>query len=166
MFDIVITEDILLKVLYQGLAAGFIAPAFAMLFAVPFNCLSYIALGGFITRALRTFLVQSMHIEIVMATFIACAIGSSIFIYIAPKLGVPRPVFTVASIIALIPGVDGYNALLALMAIIDGETQEMLAKSITDLFHYGVRCVAIMISIALGIAIPPLFFYRYRYHHF
>ena len=87
-------------------AFAFIAVAFAMLFSVPVRYLKYVALGGLMSMVLRTLLFNGLGIEIVIATFIACSVTSLYFIYQAPKLGEPRPVFTVASIIPLIPGMD------------------------------------------------------------
>lgn len=147
--------------LIEGILAAFIAVAFAMLFASPSKVLAYIAFGGFITRFCRSFLYTGLHFEIVIACFCACAIMSLLFIYISPKLGVPRPVFTVASIISLIPGMDVYHALISLIQLIDNPIGT--TSLIYTMFHHATRCFSIMLAIALGIAIPPLFFYRYRY---
>ena len=85
-----------------------------------------------------------------------------IFIYVGPKLGVPRPLFTVASVIALIPGMDAYNALLSLISLVEITDIALFDSYVFTLMYSGVRCVAILLAIALGIAIPPLFFYNYR----
>ena len=63
-----------------------------MLFAVPRQYLSYIAFGGFVIKVIRTVLNVGFNMEVAVATLIACAVGSLIFIYFAPKLKVPRPV--------------------------------------------------------------------------
>lgn len=147
----------------QGAAAAFVAAAFAMLFAVPMQYLSYIAMGGFITKFLRTLLFTGFNVEVAVATFFACAVSSLIFIYFAPKLKVPRPVFTTAVIIPLIPGLDAYTALLALYQVIDGTAAE-IATNAGLIIHHLMRCFSILLSICLGIAVPPLFFYRYRHH--
>lgn len=160
-----INDAIFFRVICEAGAAAFIAPAFAMLFAVPAKYLIWTAIGGGITRFIRSSLVLEFNVEIVVATFIACAITSLIFIYKGPQLKVPRPVFTVASIISLIPGMDAYNALLSLMAVIDNDSTQIISDNVFELFHRGMRCISIMLSIALGIAVPPLFFYRYRHSH-
>lgn len=147
--------------LIEGTLAAFIAVAFAMLFASPNKVLCYIALGGFVTRFCRSFMYTGLHFEIVISSFLACAIMSLMFIYISPKLKVPRPVFTVASIISLIPGMDVYHALISLIQLIDNPIGP--SNLIYIMFHHAIRCFSIMLAIALGIAIPPLFFYRYRY---
>ena len=154
--------DIITRIVLEGLAAGFIASAFAMLFAVPKQYLIFVAAGGMITRVIRSLLFYCLNVEIVIATFAACAVISLIFIYVGPKLGVPRPVFTVASVIALIPGMDAYNALLSLISLIEITDVALFDSYLFTLRHSGVRCVAILLAIALGIAIPPLYFYNYR----
>ena len=75
MFNYALTlpvGDILLKVVIEGLAAGFIAVAFAMLFSVPKRYLPYVYLGGAITKALRTLLFTGFNMDVAIATFIAC----------------------------------------------------------------------------------------------
>lgn len=155
--------DTISRIILEALAAGFIAAAFAMLFAVPRQYLVYIAAGGVLARAIRSSLVYLLNTEIVIATFGACAVISLIFIYVGPKLGVPRPVFTVASVIALIPGMDAYNALLSLISLIEISDTALFDSYVFTLMHSGIRCIAILLAIALGIAIPPLFFYNYRH---
>ena len=158
-----LNADILIRIILETAAAAFIAPAFAMLFTVPAKYLIFTALGGAVTRFFRSLFFLGLHMEIVMATFFACAIVSLLFIYIGPKLNVPRPVFTVASIIALIPGMDAYNALLSIMNLIEVKDINTLNEIIFTLLHSGARCGAILLAIALGIAVPPLFFYKYRH---
>ena len=48
--------DIITRIVLEGLAAGFIASAFAMLFAVPKQYLIFVAAGGMITRVIRSLL--------------------------------------------------------------------------------------------------------------
>ncbi len=155
------STELLQRIVLEGLAAGFVAIAFAMLFAVPMRYLPYVGLGGLVTRVFRTFLFTGVGMEVAVATFIACSITSVMFIAIAPRLGVPRPVFTVASIIPLIPGMDAYTCLVTLFSVID-DPSSFISDDAYLIVHHGMRCFAILLSICLGIAIPPLFFYRGR----
>lgn len=155
------SEDFIIQVALEGAAAGFIAIAFAMLFAVQLRHLPWVGLGGLVTRVLRTVLFQGLGMEVAVATFLACSVTSLMFIAIAPRLGTPRPVFTVASIIALVPGIDAYTCLLTLYAVID-DPSTFIGENAYLIIHHGMRCFAILLSICFGIAIPPLFFYRYR----
>ena len=94
MLNFAFTSEVWLNILFQALAAGFIGPAFAMLFTVPTRFLALIALGSALTRGVRA-LLEAMNVEIVVATFLACCVCSLIFIYFGPKLHAPRPIFTV-----------------------------------------------------------------------
>lgn len=160
--QLVLSADQWLNVLYQALAAGVIGPAFAMLFTVPGRYLALIGIGSAITRGARALFMQ-MNIEIVVATFLACCICSLIFIYFGPRLRVPRPIFTVPCIISMIPGVDAYNALVSLMNVIETVDAQQAADNIATLFRRGMRSTGIIFAIAIGLAIPPLFFYKYRH---
>lgn len=163
--SIMLTSEQWLRVLFEMLAAGFIGPAFAMLFAVPVRFLPLIGVVSALTRGVRAFLVAA-NVEIVVATFLACCLCSLIFIYFGPKLKAPRPIFTVPCIISMIPGVDAYNALLSLMAVIENTDHNILLGNVAQLFHRGMRSIGIIFAIALGIAVPPLFFYKYRHTKF
>ncbi len=156
------TLDLWLRLVCEAAAAGFIAPTFAMLFAVPRNCLAVIAAGGALTRFVRQFLVLGLDMEIVIATFLACAVISLVFIYLGPKLQTPRPVFTVACVIALIPGIDAYTALTSFIFMVESANDAAFSHHIFSFMHSFARCIGIMLAIAWGIAVPPLFFYRYR----
>ena len=155
------TDALLLRVALEGISAGFIAVAFAMLFSVPTRYLRYVAVGGLLTRVAGTLLYSGLGVEIAVATFLACCLCSLYFIYQAPRLHVPRPVFTVASIIPLVPGMDAYTCLMSLYGIIDAPS-DLIVQNAYLIMHHGMRCFAILLAMCFGIAIPPLFFYRYR----
>ena len=157
MLDLNFTTEFFIRWAMETGCASFIAVAFAMLFQVPVKYL-----GGAVTRCLRTFLFLGCGLEVVVSTFIACSVTSLLFIYIAPKLKVTRVIFTVASIISLIPGMDAYQCLIATARIIEDSQTELVQEAYL-IMHHGMRCFGIMLGISLGIAVPPLFFYRYRF---
>lgn len=136
------------------------AVGFAMLFAVPFKYLPFVALGGSFTHLTRTLCMNYTGSGIVTSTFIASILVSLLFIYISPKLRVPRPVFTVASIIPIIPGKFAYLTLLSAIRVHNLSTDHGLY--VVQFFQNGMLTTAVMLAIGLGIALPPLFFYRNR----
>ena len=93
MLDLNFTTEFLIRWAMETGCASFIAVAFAMLFQVPVKYLGFVALGGAVTRCLRTFLFLGCGLEVVVSTFIACSVTSLLFIYIAPKLKVTRVIF-------------------------------------------------------------------------
>ena len=148
-----------------ALLAAFIGPAFAMIFAVPRTTLPYIAIGSLLCKLSRDLLLK-LDFDVVSSASCACALVSALFIYLAPKLKFPRPVLLPPCVICLIPGLDAYTALLALLQVVYAQSPELIHQNIITLFAHSMRVLAVLLAIALGIAIPPLFFYRYRYHHF
>lgn len=138
----------------------FPAVGFAMLFAVPKRYLIYVAFGGGIAHLSRTIFMTGFDFGIVVATFLSSIIISLIFIYVGPKLKVPRPVFTVASIIPIIPGKYAYTTLLSIIYLHNYDTD--YTKYVEQFFQNGMTTLAVMLAMGLGIALPPLFFYRNR----
>ncbi|MBO8415938.1 MAG: threonine/serine exporter family protein [Proteobacteria bacterium] len=159
------SEAEMIRLILEIVAAAFIGPAFAMVFGVRERYLCCIAATAALCRAVRSFLVMGLNFDLVIAAFIAATVVSLVYIYIAPRLRVPRPVFTAASVICLIPGSDAYRALFALISLVHQDSSEALMKSIVTLFHSGMRAAAIILAICFGIAIVPIFFYRYRHRH-
>jgi len=139
-----------------GLAA---VPAvgFAMIFNVPKPALKYCAVGGAVGHALRFSLYRIGPLPIEWATLIAAFVVSLIGIYWAQKWRAHPKVFTVASIIPMIPGIYSFTALLALVEIErKGFTPELLKTAIDN----GLKALFIVGALAVGLALPGLLFYR------
>lgn len=134
------------------------AVGFAMLFNVPKSALKFCALGGAITYTLRTlFLDAGISIEI--STFLASLILGIIGVYWSRKYIVPRPIYTVASIIPLIPGTFAFNAMISLVDMNShGVTPELIAMFIEN----GLKSISILSAISFGLALPSLYYIRYN----
>lgn len=141
--------------LFDAFWAAIPAIGFAMIFAVPPKMLPYCAVGGALAHALRTLLMESgMPIE--WATFIAsCTVGFS-FIFVSKRLLAPRPIFTVASIIPMIPGKYAYNTIIAILNMNNGVSDKLLQSGIEN----GLKTLFILFALCFGLAVPSLFFYR------
>ena len=93
---------LILNLLIEALFASIASVGFAMVFNVPKHTLIYCAIGGAITYMIRTiFLHLGFGIEI--STFLASTFIGIIALYWSRKHLIPRPVYTVASIIPMIP---------------------------------------------------------------
>ncbi len=148
----------LIEYLLKILLAAFPSVGFAMLFSVPKKYLIFCAIGGMITYATKIILMVFFDAGVVSSTFVATTLMSLMFIGIAPLLKVPRPVFTVASIIPIIPGKYAYLTLLNGINIYNGPGEKL--AYIEEFFSNGVTTGSVMLAMGLGIALPPLFFYR------
>lgn len=148
--------DFILKLLIEALFASVAAMGFAMVFNVPKHTLKYCALGGAIVYDLRTIFL-SLEFGIEISTFLASAIIGIIALYWSKKYKVPRPVYTVASIIPILPGTYAFTAMVTLIDINRfGASYELI-----QIFIYnGLKAVAVLIAITFGLVIPSLYFIR------
>jgi len=136
------------------------AVVFAIIFSTPVKYLPYVALGGSVAHIVRTVCINDLNIGIVGASFIASITISLMFIYLSPKLKAPRPVFTVASIVPIIPGKYAYLTLLSIIKMQD--VTEKKAPLIESFFENGIVTTLVLLAIGMGIAMPALLFYRTR----
>lgn len=148
----------ILEYLFLILCSALPALSFAMLFSVPKRYLHFVALGGMIAYATKLLSQNLFNIDLVVSSFLASSAISFAFIFIAPKLKVPRPVFTVASIIPILPGQAAYLTLNDIIQIYTDPANEMFF--ISEFFRNGLLTTGVMVAIGMGIALPPLLFYR------
>ena len=153
----VVEGNVWVQFLLNMALAAVPAVGFALVFNVPVSALGYCAAGGAIGRGGRFLLVTS-GVPIELATFIAAAAVSLLGVYFAQRLRAHPKVFTVAAMIPMIPGVAFFTALSAVVEIQKGFTPELLATAITS----GLRASFIVAALAVGLAVPGLFFYRRR----
>lgn len=148
--------ELIFKLLIEAFFASFASLGFAMVFNVPKHTLKYCALGGAITYDLRTiFLTFDFGIEI--STFLASAIIGIIALYWSRKYKIPRPVYTVSSIIPVLPGTYAFSAMITLIDINRyGTTPELLELFI----HNGLKSISILFAITFGLVLPSLYFLR------
>lgn len=136
------------------------AVVFAMIFSTPVRFLPLVALGGALAHLSRTICINEFSIGIIGASFVGSIIISVMFIFIAPRLRVPRPVFTVASIVPIIPGKYAYLTLLSVIKMHDPD--EDSSALIEAFFENGIITTSVLLAIGMGIAMPALLFYRNR----
>ncbi|RXJ95366.1 hypothetical protein CRU94_06450 [Arcobacter sp. AHV-9/2010] len=148
--------EFMIQLCVQAVFAAIASLGFAMVFNVPKHTLKYCAFGGAITYSFRTiFLELSFGIE--LATFLASAIIGVVALYWSRKYKVPRPVYTVASIIPVLPGTYAFNAMVTLISI-----NRFGAKpELVELFiHDGLKSISILFAITFGLVLPSLYFLR------
>lgn len=146
----------MLDIILQSLFASLASTGFAMVFNVPKNTLKFCALGGFITYIIRASLLDfGLGIEI--STFIASTIIGILALYWSRKYLIPRPVYTVASIIPMIPGTYAFAAMISL---VDMNTYGVSQELIESFIQNGLKSVFILGAISFGLALPSLYFIR------
>lgn len=148
--------DLIIKLILESMFASIASVGFAMVFNVPKHTLIYCAVGGAITYVSRTiFLHLGLGIEI--STFLAATFIGIIALKWSRKYLIPRPVYTVASIIPMIPGTYAFAAMISLVDMNShGVTQELINIFIQN----GLKAVSILGAISFGLALPSLYFMR------
>jgi uncharacterized membrane protein YjjB (DUF3815 family) len=151
---IFILKDFILDAFFAAIPAV----GFAMLFNVPKSALKYCAFGGAIVYSLREIFID-LNLTIELATFLASMIIGIIALYWSRKNLVPRPIYTVPSIIPMIPGTYAFTAMISLVDMNShGVTTELIAIFIEN----GLKSISILGAISFGLAIPSLYFMRYK----
>ena len=143
------------------LAAAISAIGFSMIFNTPRQLMWAVALGGIISVCTRNFVnlgPSSGNIGLdqglVVGSFAGSAVVSIICCALVRKLHTPHQLLSIPSVIPMIPGVLMYRALFAFINIhgVEGEVNTAM--------YNAIQASLIILFIALGVAIPNIFFRR------
>lgn len=148
--------DGLLLLLDDMFFAAIPAVGFALVFNVPPKALKYCALLGALGHVTRTILMHN-DVSIVFATLVGAALIGFIGVHLSHRYLAHPKVFTVAAIIPMIPGVQAYKAMIAIVQIhhygfSNALFEQMIASFINTTFILG--------ALVFGLALPGLLFYR------
>ena len=148
--------DWLLLLLDDMFFAAIPAVGFALVFNVPPKALKYCALLGALGHVTRTVLMHG-DIPIVFATLVGATLIGFIGVHLSHRYLAHPKVFTVAAIIPMIPGVQAYKAMIAIVQIhhygfSNALFEQMIASFINTTFILG--------ALVFGLALPGLLFYR------
>jgi len=142
------------SLLLDALWAAIPAVGFGMIFNVPRSTLPLCALGGALTYGLREVLLHH-HFSIELSTFIAATAIGIIGVFWSRRYVMPRPVYTVPSIIPMIPGTYAYEMMISLVSMnTDGVTDALLSSFIEN----GLHAVSILFAIAFGLVLPSMYY--------
>lgn len=148
----IIVLDILLKSIFASVAST----GFAMLFNVPKATLKYCAFGGAVTYIIRNISME-MGLSIVLSTFIAATCIGILTLRWSKKFLIPRPVYSVASIIPMIPGTFAFTAMISL---VDMNTHGVTPELIEIFIENALKAVSILGAISFGLALTSLYYMR------
>jgi uncharacterized membrane protein YjjB (DUF3815 family) len=146
---------ILLEIITKSFWAGIAAIGFAVLFNVPrrviFSIWTLGALGGLIK-------FSAMHFEIgiVFASFLGATAIGIISIQMAHMRNSPPLVFSIPSVIPMVPGFFAYKMMLGLIALTNIVNTEAYLKTLIETVNNGAKMMFVLISLGIGVAIPML----------
>ena len=151
-------KELVSLALWDAFWSAIPAVGFAMLFSVPPRFLKYCAVVGALAHSMRAVLMH-YGLPIEWATLAASSFVSLVFVYLSRRLLAPRPVFTVACIIPMIPGKFAFNTIIAVLSM---NSAGVSGHLINAAIENGLKTLFILMALSFGLAIPPLIIYRNR----
>lgn len=148
--------SVILHILLKSIFASIASSGFAMLFNVPKDALKFCALGGAITYVIRNVSME-LGLSIELSTFIAATAIGIITLTWSKKFLVPRPVYSVASIIPMIPGTYAFTAMISL---VDMNTHGVTPELIEIFVENALKALSILGAITFGLALTSLYYKR------
>ena len=143
-----------------ALAAAAAAGGFAVLFNVPRHTLLICAFGGAIAVVTRNFLQYQFGLSLPLATFCGALVIGTIANFVIRPLHVPAKVVAVPPVIAMVPGVLMYRAMIGLLEMNNIHGVEQL-PTLLQTMSTGIQATITILCISLGVAIPLVIGRRY-----
>jgi len=147
--------NIILDLLSKGLWAGIAGVGFAILFNVPLRTLIpiwFLACIGVIVK----FTCMHFEIGIITASFIGATAVGIFALFAARKYYGPPLVFSIPSVIPMVPGVFAYNMMLGLLDLSSKMNQEEYIQVLSHTTNNGLKALFIIMGLATGVALPML----------
>jgi len=142
-----------IDIFFKAFWCGWAALGFGILFNVPVKALLAIWIGGAIAGLIKFTVLLAAPSYVILAPFLSALSVAVFSISVAQIRHEPPMIFSIPSVITLVPGVFAYRTMLGLMKLTENVgTNYMLTLSKT--VHNGVTTLFIIMSIAIGVAIP------------
>lgn len=146
---------IFIEILIKSFWAGIAAIGFAILFNVPRRTLFPIwcigALGGLIK-----FTAMNYEIGVVFASFFGAVVVGVVAIQMAHLRDSPPLVFSIPSVIPMVPGVFAYKFMLGMIALTSIEKTDIYLQTLIETVNNGAKMMFVLIALGTGVAIPML----------
>jgi uncharacterized membrane protein YjjB (DUF3815 family) len=146
---------ILLEILIKSFWAGIAAIGFAILFNVPRRTLLPIwcigAMGGLIK-----FTAMNYEMGVVFASFLGAVAVGVLAIQMAHMRNSPPLVFSIPSVIPMVPGIFAYKFMLGMIALTSIEKTDIYLQTLIETVNNGSKMMFVLISLGTGVAIPML----------
>jgi uncharacterized membrane protein YjjB (DUF3815 family) len=139
----------------KGIWFGFAGVGFAILFNVPPRTLIMVwllaAIGG-----LTKLLMMHFGVGVVVASLTGSSVIGLLSIQTAHNKHAPPLVFAIPAVIPMVPGVFAYKMMIGLLRLsgetVDASYTQILSETISN----GLKALFILMSLAVGVAIPML----------
>ena len=146
---------ILLEIITKSIWAGIAAIGFAVLFNVPRRVILSIGMLGAVGGLIK-FTLMNFDIGIIFASFLGATAIGIISIQMAHFRNSPPLVFSIPSVIPMVPGMFAYKMMLGLIDLTSIENTDDYIQSLIHTVNNGAKAMFILISLGTGVAIPML----------
>ena len=145
----------IIEILIKSFWAGIAAIGFAVLFNVPrrvvFSIWTLGAVGGLIK-----FTAMQFDSGVVFASFLGATVIGIISIQMAHMRNSPPLVFSIPSVIPMVPGVFAYKMMLGLIALANIENTHVYVQNLIETVNNGAKMTFVLIALGIGVALPML----------
>lgn len=146
-----ILTDILIKSFWAGIAAI----GFAVLFNVPRRTIYAIAIIGIIGGLIK-FTAMHFNMGIVFSSFLGATVVGIFSIQMAHLRNSPPLVFSIPSVIPMVPGFFAYKMMLGLIALTSIENTDAYLQTLIETVNNGAKMAFVLLSLGIGVAVPML----------
>lgn len=141
--------------LENGVWFGFAALGFAVLFNVPQRTLIIIWLLAALGGLTKLWMIHCGS-TVVLGSLAGSSVIGILSIPSAHNKHAPPLVFSIPAVIPMVPGVFAYKAMLGLMTLAGNPTAPNYTQIISQTLNNGLNALFILMSLAVGVAIPML----------
>jgi len=145
----------ILEIIIKSFWAGIAAIGFAILFNVPRRTLITIFVLGSIGGLIK-FTALEFESGIVFASFWAATVVGILSIQMAHLQKSPPLIFSIPSVIPMVPGFFAYKFMLGMIALTNMVNTDTYLQTLIETVNNGAKMMFVLISLGTGVAIPML----------
>jgi uncharacterized membrane protein YjjB (DUF3815 family) len=144
-----------LQVIEKGIWFGIAALGFGILFNVPQRVLIVVFILGCLGGITKLILIH-IGVNAILSTLGGSILIGILTIQAAHNKHAPPLIFTIPSVIPLVPGVYAYRMMLGIIQLAGNSANPYYQKILADTFSNGLNMFFILLSIAVGGSLPML----------
>ncbi len=144
-----------ITILEKSIWFGCGAIGFAVLFNVPIRTLLIIWILGALGGTIKLILMQ-FGFSVITGTLLGASVVGILSIWAAYNKSAPPLVFSIPSVIPMIPGVFIYKMILGIITLSGKVEPETYTQTLSLTVNYASKVVFIIVSIAIGVSMPLL----------
>ena len=133
---------------------GFAAIGFAILFNVPARALPAVFIMG-ATGGMAKVVLMKFGVDIILATFAGATIIGIFSVYAAHIKHTPPLIFSIPSVIPMVPGAFAYRMMLGFINL-SGNQTDGYSQILESTVNNGLKTFFILLCLAAGVSFPML----------